>query len=105
MSDTRAAMKEFRFLDEKRRVGGLTAPEEQRWLDLRQQLGVTDAHDSTPAQDAWAQQQQQQQQQQQPQGYYGADGQWYAYPQDYYPQQGYPQSSEWPAEGQQGYDP
>ena len=34
MSDTQAAMREFRFLDDKRRAAGLSASEEQRWTEL-----------------------------------------------------------------------
>ena len=40
MSDTRAAMREFRFLDDKRKQGGLSAAEEQRWTELRHSLGL-----------------------------------------------------------------
>ena len=43
MSDTRTAMREFRFLDEKRKLGSLSAAEEQRWNELRQQLGAPEA--------------------------------------------------------------
>lgn len=80
MSDTQAAMREFRFLDDKRKTNGLTPTEEQRWRELASSLGV----------DLSAQQQ--------PQGYFGEDGQWYAYPAGYdanapaygYPGYGYP---------------
>ncbi len=103
MSDTRAVMREFRFLDEKRKSGGLSSGEEQRWSELRQQLGLPA---ESPAQDAqqqaWAQQ-----------GYYGPDGNWYPYP----PAQGYygPDGNWYPypwgydpnqqAYAQQGWDP
>jgi hypothetical protein len=109
MSDTRAAMREFRFLDEKRKVGGLSTAEEQRWAELRGLLGLPEA----PAQDA------QQPYPQQQAGYYAEDGNWYPYPANYYgggfdpnqawqggweqwgPGYGYPQYPN-PA---QGYDP
>ena len=65
MSDTQAAMREFRFLDDKRKSGGLSHIEEQRWIDLGAMLGMT------------AQQ-----------GYYGEDGLWYAYPPGYDPHTG-----------------
>ena len=75
MSDTRAAMREFRFLDEKRKMGSLSPAEEARWNELRGLLGVQDAPiQEPPAAAAYPQQ---------PQGYYGADGQWYAYPAGY----------------------
>jgi hypothetical protein len=78
MSDTRAALREFRFLDEKRKMGSLSPVEEARWNELRGLLGVQDAAVPEPsAPEAYPQQ---------PQGYYGADGQWYAYPAGY-PQQ------------------
>lgn len=72
MSDTQAAMHEFRFLEERRTTIGLTPAEEQRWQELAQQLGVDlNAHAQANA----------------PQGYYGPDGQWYPYaPQGYDPQ-------------------
>ncbi|HEX4621926.1 MAG TPA: hypothetical protein VH208_10205, partial [Myxococcaceae bacterium] len=93
MSDTQAAMREFRFLDDKRRAAGLSATEEQRWAELRQALGIQDA----PAQDAYQQQQ----------GYYAEDGNWYPYPAGYDPN-AYYDPNQYPqgyAEGQQGYDP
>ena len=61
MSDTQAAMREFRFLDEKRKTSGLLPQEEQRWQELAAHLGI----DISQAMG----------------GYWGADGQWYAYPQ------------------------
>ena len=66
MSDTRAVMREFRFLDEKRKVGGLSPVEEMRWAELRHALGLP--AEAPPAYDAsqWAQQ-----------GYYADDGNWY----------------------------
>jgi len=39
-SDTRLAMREFRFLDEKRKLTRLKEPEERRWLELRQVLSA-----------------------------------------------------------------
>src|SRR5262245_19497666 len=88
MSDTRAAMKEFRFLEEKRARGILSSAEEARWGELKRLLATqgVPAQESATAMDPA---------QQQPQGYYGADGQWYAYPADY-SQSGY---------AAQGYDP
>ncbi len=73
MSDTRVAMREFRFLDEKRKLSALSPAEEQRWSELKQTLGVVEA--SNPG----------------PNGYYAEDGNWYPYPEGYDPQQGYPQ--------------
>ncbi|MFZ5471816.1 MAG: hypothetical protein ACOZIN_20495, partial [Myxococcota bacterium] len=104
MSDTRAAMRDFRFLDEKRNQSGLSPAEEQRWLELRTALGIQD----TTAEPYAA-----------PQGYYGTDGNWYPYPagydpnayaggydpnaQGYYPQGAYdPNAGQYP---QPGYDP
>jgi hypothetical protein len=40
MSDTRLAMREFRFLDEKRKLTTLSSSEEQRWRELKQALGA-----------------------------------------------------------------
>ena len=40
MSDTRLAMREFRFLDEKRKLTTLSGSEEQRWRELKQALGT-----------------------------------------------------------------
>src|SRR5690348_1814124 len=79
MSDTRTSMREFRFLDEKRKMGSLSPAEETRWTELRGLLGVPDAPVQEPAAAAAYPQQ--------PQGYYGQDGQWYAYPADYAQQQ------------------
>ncbi|RYZ33249.1 MAG: hypothetical protein EOO72_14455, partial [Myxococcaceae bacterium] len=100
MSDTRAAMREFRFLDEKRKLGSLSAVEEARWVELRGLLGIQDAADTAAAAQAWAQPEQQ------PQGYYGEDGQWYAYPAGYDPNaQGYyAEDGQWYAYPA-GYDP
>jgi hypothetical protein len=75
MSDTQAAMREFRFLDDKRKTNGLTPTEEHRWQELAASLGVDLAAV-------------------QPAGYYGENGQWYAYPAEYDPNAaawGYPQ--------------
>src|SRR6476620_6267678 len=87
MSDTRAAMREFRFLEEKRTRGILSPAEEARWNELQGLLGAEGASTQEPAAAMDPAQQ--------PQGYYGADGQWYAYPADY-SQSGY---------AAQGYDP
>src|SRR5206468_57354 len=85
MSDTSAAMREFRFLDEKRKHAQLSAAEEQRYHELRHQLGM-------PAQTP-----------PQPQGYYADDGNWYPYP----AAEAYPQSYDPNAQayGYAGYDP
>src|SRR4051812_12767312 len=105
MSDTQAAMREFRFLDDKRKTSGLLPVEEQRWQELANGLGI----DISQAMG----------------GYWGADGEWYAYPQGYdpnaYPQQAYdpnygyydpnqpqaqyPQQAYDPNQPQQPYDP
>ncbi|MBX7115251.1 MAG: hypothetical protein K1X64_13060 [Myxococcaceae bacterium] len=76
MSDTQEVIREFRFLDDKRKSSGLTSDEEYRWQALAQSLGIPLP---APA----------------PQGYWGTDGQWYAYPPEYDPQLAY----------QQGYTP
>src|SRR3954465_14202834 len=113
MSDTSAAMREFRFLDDKRKQGGLSPSEEQRWGELRQSLGLPE-ETVAPAQDVDPNAQMQ--------GYYAEDGNWYPYPQEAqgydpnaYAQQGYyaedgnwypytvEQLTEWAL--QQGYDP
>ncbi len=101
MSDTQEVIREFRFLDDKRKSSGLTADEEYRWQALAQSLGIPVP---APA----------------PQGYWGTDGQWYAYPPGYDPQlayqqgytpEGYPTGyyDQHQAQGygypQQGYDP
>ncbi len=70
MSDTQAAMREFRSLDETRKTNGLTPAEEQRWYELAQGLGV-DAGQAQPLFQA--------------QGYYAEDGNWYPYPEGYDP--------------------
>src|SRR4051812_41078810 len=94
MSDTQAAMREFRFLDDKRKTSGLLPQEEQRWQELAQALGI----DISQALG----------------GYWGADGQWYAYPQQGYDPNAYPQQAydpnygydpNQPQQPQQGYDP
>ncbi|MFL5352605.1 MAG: hypothetical protein ACJ8AN_08165, partial [Archangium sp.] len=90
MSDTRAAMREFRFLDEKRTRGILSPAEEARWNELREHLVGQDMTSQEAAAEDPAQQ---------PQGYYGEDGQWYAYPEGYDPNaQAYDPNA-------QGYDP
>src|SRR5688572_2200118 len=103
MSDTRTSMREFRFLDEKRKMGSLSPAEEARWTELRGLLGVPDAPVQQPAAaESYPQQ---------PQGYYGADGQWYAYPADdaqqqqqgYYGQDGQWYAAAAPYPQQQGY--
>src|SRR6185295_1352808 len=80
MSDTRAAMREFRFLDDKRKQGGLSPSEEQRWGELRQGLGLPEepavaqvAYEADPNAQVQAQ------------GYYAEDGNWYPYPEGYDP--------------------
>src|SRR4051812_34018820 len=113
MSDTRAAMREFRFLDDKWKQGGLSPAEEQRWGELRQALGLPEE----PAV-AQAQYPDPNAAQAQAQGYYAEDGNWYPYPEGYDPNaqaQGYyaedgnwypytvEQLAQW-AESQ-GYDP
>jgi hypothetical protein len=69
MTDTQAAMREFRFLDEKRKTNGLSPYEEQRWQGLASFLGI----DLFTEAQSW--------------GQWGADGQWYPYPgyEGYYP--------------------
>ncbi len=75
MSDTRAEFSEFASLDERRKMGSLSPEEEARWNELRGLLGVQDAAvPEAGAAEAYPPQ---------PQGYYGADGQWYAYPAGY----------------------
>lgn len=89
-------MREFRFLDEKRKTNGLTPVEHERWQQLGTSLGVELTESEAP-----------------PQGYYGQDGQWYQYPPGfdpsawaaqqvgpwpgYYPPQGYydPNTGAW----------
>ena len=99
-------MREFRFLDEKRKTNGLTPAEEQRWHELAGALGMDapqpqqgyygpdgqwypypEGYDPNAQ---WQQQPGQWDPNAPPQGYYGADGQWYAYPEGYDPNaQGY----------------
>jgi hypothetical protein len=77
MSDTQAAMREFRFLDEKRTSTGLTPAEAERWQALAEELGVDVSQAQPSAQPAGAPP---------APGYYGPDGQWYPYaPQGYDP--------------------
>ncbi len=68
-------MREFRFLDEKRKTNGLMPNEEQRWYELAAQLGVDMSQ----------------------YGQWGADGQWYPYPPGYDPNQ------QWGQQQQPGY--
>ena len=79
MSDTRAAMREFRFLNEKQTRGNLSPTEEARLNELRGQLDPQEL----PAQEQAADTSHV------PQGYYAEDGQWYAYPAGYDPNQAY----------------
>src|SRR5205814_500293 len=96
MSDTRAAMREFRFLDDKRKQGGLSAAEEQRWTELRHSLGLPEAAPDPDAPvapeyanpDATAQ------------GYYGQDGHWYQHAES---PEGQPADAADPAAQAQGY--
>ncbi|PZR04429.1 MAG: hypothetical protein DI536_34290 [Archangium gephyra] len=82
MSDTQAAMREFRFLDEKRKTNGLTEAEESRWQELGAALGIDLSASLQPA------------------GYYGADGLWYQYP------PGYDPNAQWQQQyAQPGYAP
>src|SRR6218665_1409429 len=100
MSDTRAAMREYRFLNEKRTRGSFSPVEEARWNELRGILGDQGLAESEPvAEDAAPPPQGYYGEDgqwdaypaghdaQQPQGYYGEDGQWYAYPAGYDAQQ------------------
>jgi hypothetical protein len=80
MSDTRLAMREFRFLDEKRKQGGLSSVEEQRWTELRQWLGIDAGGDTGPQSSAPPPYEEQQ-----PLGYYASDGNWYPLPPGYAP--------------------
>ncbi len=79
-------MREFRFLDEKRKTNGLTQVEEQRWQELGASLGI----DLSAAM--------------QPSGYYGPDGLWYQYPPGYDPNAAWGQQQQW-QQPQQGYYP
>ncbi len=79
-------MREFRFLDEKRKTNGLNMYEEQRWQGLAAYLGI----DLFSEAQSW--------------GQWGSDGQWYPYPgyEGYYPpEQAYGENY---AHYQQGYD-
>lgn len=87
MSDTQAAMREFRFLDEKRKTNGLTQVEEQRWQELGSALGI----DLSAAM--------------QPTGYYGPDGLWYQYPPGYDPQAAWAMWQQQQQQQQQYYPP
>jgi hypothetical protein len=60
-------MREFLFLDAKRKVAGLSSVEEQRWIDLGQLLGIEHPKPNVGRPlDPVA-------------GYYGPDGNWYPY--------------------------
>ncbi len=61
-------MREFRFLEEKRKLTALSEAEEHRWIELGQMLGIFEAGDQPP-----------QPEPQHPQGYYAEDGNWYPY--------------------------
>ncbi|HKD40035.1 MAG TPA: hypothetical protein VKB87_07065 [Myxococcaceae bacterium] len=82
MSDIRVSMREFRFLEEKRKLAALSQAEEQRWIELGQMLGIFEANPHPPAPEA-----------QQPQGYYAQDGNWYPRAGSF-PAQAYPQSAD-----------
>jgi hypothetical protein len=43
MSDIRLSMREFRFLEEKRKLAALSDAEERRWIELGQTLGIFEA--------------------------------------------------------------
>ncbi|MDX2013972.1 MAG: hypothetical protein SFW67_27490 [Myxococcaceae bacterium] len=73
-------MREFRFLDDKRKTNGLTPQEEQRWYELAAHLGVDMSQ----------------------YGQWGADGQWYPYPVGYDPNQGYYDPNQAAAQGWYG---
>src|SRR3712207_2080318 len=78
--DTRTAMREFRFLDEKRKLGSFSVAEEQRWNELRQALGAPEpAAPAYPSQEYAAAQSMPGYADQAAQGYYAADGNWYPY--------------------------
>jgi hypothetical protein len=79
MSDLRAAMREFSFLDERRKAGLLSAADEQRWNELREGLGQSEPS-PTPEVPAPADSY----------GYYAADGHWYPYDQQQWAEQQYP---------------
>ena len=92
MSDIRVSMREFRFLEEKRKLAALSQAEEQRWIELGQMLGIFEVSPHPPAPEA-----------QQPQGYYAADGNWYPYAGSF-PAQAYPQAADG-AVGAEAYGP
>ena len=48
MSDIRLSMREFRFLEEKRKLAPLTQAEEQRWIELGRTLGIFDLGEANP---------------------------------------------------------
>src|SRR6516165_7676216 len=48
MSDIRLSMREFRFLEEKRKLAPLTQAEEQRWIELGRTLGIFDLTEANP---------------------------------------------------------
>ena len=88
MSDTHAAMEEYRFLEEKRRLGTLSEPEGQRWWEVRAMLGMP----ADPAEDFVAPEPEAPPEQ----GYIADDGNWYPFPQGYDP--GVPAAPEQSAE-------
>lgn len=48
MSDIRLSMREFRFLEEKRKLAPLTQAEEQRWIELGRTLGIFELGETNP---------------------------------------------------------
>src|SRR5215831_20199089 len=48
MSDIRDSMREFRFLEEKRKLAPLTQAEEQRWIELGRTLGIFELAEANP---------------------------------------------------------
>ena len=82
MSDIRVSMREFRFLEEKRKLAALSQAEEQRWIELGQMLGIFEVNPHPPAPEA-----------QQPEGYYTRDGNWYPHAGSF-PTEAYPQSAD-----------
>jgi len=48
MSDIRDSMREFRFLEEKRKLAPLTQAEEQRWVELGRTLGIFELAEANP---------------------------------------------------------
>ncbi|MGQ0503818.1 MAG: DUF6982 domain-containing protein [Myxococcaceae bacterium] len=100
----RVVMREFRFLDEKRKLGGLTPVEEQRWVDLKADLGVADGPSAGHAGYADGQVSADMGRGQ-AQGYYATDGNWYPYPEGYDPAQGYPGAEGGAADPNAPFDP